>query len=198
MSASGPSGPLVYVNLQHSSCKQLFSVLILIIWLHHANQTSVSWSRSELRVRLAPWNRFKPSSKIFLLTLLLWIICVINVLCSSCFCVCSLLPCGQLLGKGWPLGSCMWYLLLLSHVVSWVRCGTWLYRFLIFAAFLTFIIQCFHKRINPGSAWQGLGKKHWFMVICLLDLIWFFTPQSTNFQICRDGSSWVEPVLSKD
>ena len=25
----------------------------------------VSWSTSELRVRLAPWNRFKPSSKIF-------------------------------------------------------------------------------------------------------------------------------------
>ena len=25
----------------------------------------------------------------------------------------------------------------LYHVVSWVRCGTWLYRYLIFAAFLT-------------------------------------------------------------
>ena len=31
--------------------------------------------------------------------LLLWIICVIYVLCLSCFCVCSL-PCGHLLGKG--------------------------------------------------------------------------------------------------
>ena len=29
-------------------------------------------------------------------------------------------------------------------------------------------------------------------------LIWFFTSQSTVFQLCRDGSSWVEPVLSKD
>ena len=28
--------------------------------------------------------------------------------------------------------------LLLSHVVSWVRCGTWLYRYLIIAVFLTF------------------------------------------------------------
>ena len=27
--------------------------------------------------------------------------------------------------------------LLLSHEVSWVRCRTWLYRFLIFASFLT-------------------------------------------------------------
>ena len=30
----------------------------------------------------------------------------------------------------------------------------------------------------------------------LFDLI--FTSQSTIFQLCWDGSSWVEPVLSKD
>ena len=41
-------------------------------------------------------------------------------------------------GKGlasWPY--CIWCFLLLlslSNMVSWVRCGTWLYRFLIFAA----------------------------------------------------------------
>ena len=29
-------------------------------------------------------------------------------------------------------------------------------------------------------------------------LIWFFTSQSTIFQLCWEGSSWVEPVLSKD
>ena len=29
-------------------------------------------------------------------------------------------------------------------------------------------------------------------------LIWLFTSQSTIFQLCRDGSSWVEPVLGKD
>ena len=71
-----------------------------------------------------------------------WIICVIYVLCLSCFRVCSLLPCGHLLGKCWLIGSCLWCLIVflsLSHVVSWVKCGTWLYRFLIFAAFLTFI-----------------------------------------------------------
>ena len=62
-------------------------------------------------------------------------------MCLSRFRVCSLLPCGHLLGKGWPLVSCLWCLIVflsLSHVVSWVRCGTWLYRFLIFAAFLTY------------------------------------------------------------
>ena len=38
--------------------------------------------------------------------------------------------------------SCMWYFIVfssLSHVVSWVMCGAWLYRFLIFAFFFTFI-----------------------------------------------------------
>ena len=59
----------------------------------------------------------------------------------SCFRVCSLLHCGHMLGKDWPLGSCLWCLIVfvsLSHVVSCVRCGTWLYWFLIFATFLTY------------------------------------------------------------
>ena len=29
-------------------------------------------------------------------------------------------------------------------------------------------------------------------------MIWFFTSQSTIVQLCRDRSSWVKPVLSKD
>ena len=35
----------------------------------------------------------------------------------------------------------------------------------------------------------------WFIGVCL---IWFFTSQSAIFQLCQDGSSWAEPVLSKD
>ena len=76
---------------------------------------NVSWSTSQLRARLAPWNWFKPSSKnIFTdrskAVLLLWIICAIYVLCLSCFRVCTLLPFGHLLGKGWPIGFCLWCL----------------------------------------------------------------------------------------
>ena len=59
--------------------------------------------------------------------LLLWILFVIYILCLSCYLVCSLQPCGQLLGKGWSLGSLMCYvffcILSLSHVAC-VRCGT--------------------------------------------------------------------------
>ena len=79
------------------------------------------------------------------MVLLLWIICVIYVLCLSCFRVYSLLPFVHLMGNGWPVALvCDVQLFLsLSHVVSWVRCGAWLYRFLIFAAFLTFIIVAY-------------------------------------------------------
>ena len=48
--------------------------------------------------------------------------------------------CGHLLGKGWPLDSRLWCLIVklsLSPLVSLVRCGAWLYQFLIFALCLT-------------------------------------------------------------
>ena len=63
----------------------------------------------------------------------------------SCICyafvrVSLYVPCGHLLGKGWPLGSRLWWLsvsLLLSHWYPGSGCGTWLYRFLIFAPLFT-------------------------------------------------------------
>ena len=128
---------------------------------------NVPWSTSELRARLAPWNWFKPSSKIFTdrskAVLLLWIICVIYVLYLSCFCVCSLLPCGHLLGKGWPHDSCLWCLIVilsLFYVVSWVSCGTWLYWFMIFVVFLTLICSL--------QVWR-------FLVIFTFCQIWSFS-----------------------
>ena len=85
----------------------------------------VFWSTSELRVRLAPWNRFKPSSKIFY-----WPFqggtSFVDLLCFflSCFCyvfvrVCLYVPCGQLLGKGWPLGSRLWCLTVSLSLSYW-------------------------------------------------------------------------------
>ena len=51
--------------------------------------------------------------------------------------VCASLPCCQL--TSWLLFVMFNCLLSLSHVVSWVRCGTWLHRFMIFATFPTMI-----------------------------------------------------------
>ena len=81
----------------------------------------MSWSTSEIRVRLAPLNRFKPSSKIFYLpfqggTSFVDLLCFCSVLCLLCFVrVCLYVLCGHLLGKGWPLGSLLWCLLWVCH-----------------------------------------------------------------------------------
>ena len=84
----------------------------------------MSWSTSELRVRLALLNRFKPSGKIFY-WLFQGVTSFVDLSCFflSCVCyvfvrVCLYVLCGQLLGKGWPLGSSLWCLtvnLSLSH-----------------------------------------------------------------------------------
>ena len=97
-------------------------------------------------MRLVPSNKFKPFSKIIFTdhskaVLLLWIIFGIYVflfVMLSCLFIASILsPAGKGLTSWLP---CMWcFLMFLSvpHVVSLVRCGTWLYRFLIFAFLLT-------------------------------------------------------------
>ena len=85
----------------------------------------VSWSTSELRVRLARRKTglcpqvkyFTDRSKAVLLS---WIFYVffLSCVCYAFARVCLYMPCGHLLGKGWPLGSCLWYLtlsFLLSH-----------------------------------------------------------------------------------
>ena len=82
---------------------------------------NVFWSTSESRVRLAPWNWFKPSSKIFYWpfqggTSFVDLLCFCSVLCLLCFVrVCLYVLCGHLLGKGWPLGSRLWCLLWVCH-----------------------------------------------------------------------------------
>ena len=71
-------------------------------------------------------------------TSFVFLFCLVFVMLSR---VCLLMLCGHLLGKGWPLGYRLWCLIVcssLSHMVSRVRSGIWLYRFLIFALFPTF------------------------------------------------------------
>ena len=90
----------------------------------HAELIQRGLSTSELRMRLAPWNRFKSSSKIFLLTVpRRYFFCGSFMFFLSCVCyafvhVCLFVPCGHLLGKSWPLGSRLWCItvsLALSH-----------------------------------------------------------------------------------
>ena len=120
----------------------------------------VSWSTSELRVRLAPLNRFKPSSKIFY-----WpfqggvsfvdLLCFCSVLCLLCFVrVCLCVLCGHLLGKGWPLGSRLWCLLWVCHFPIGILGQVWylivsipdLCNLITLLAFKTF-----HSKIDAES-----------------------------------------------
>ena len=106
----------------------------------------MSWSTSELRVRLAPLNRFKPSSKIFywpfqggtsfvdLLCFVLSYVCY--VLCVSVY-MCFVVTCWERADL-LALVCGVFCEFVTFPLVSWVRCGTWLYRFLIFAPLLTF------------------------------------------------------------
>ena len=53
-----------------------------------------------------------------------WFFCGSFMLFLSCFCyafvrVCLLMPCGQLLGKGWPLGSRLWCLIVKLSLSHW-------------------------------------------------------------------------------
>ena len=50
----------------------------------------------------------------------------------------------------------------------------------------------FVNKYTLGTFLNFFGWKCLF--VCL---IWFFTSQSTRFQLCWDCSSWVEPVVSK-
>ena len=103
------------------------------------------WTKGEVG---ALFNRFKPSSKIFY-----WpfqggnsfedLLCF-SVFCLQCLCarlfICALWsPAGK--------GLTSWLSFAVSNcefvtfpLVSWVRCGTWLYRLLIFAPLLSFKI----------------------------------------------------------
>ena len=90
----------------------------------HANQISMcfdphlnlGWGWCHETGLSSPVKYFTDCSKV---ALLLWIIYVFrSCVCYAFVCVCLIVPCGHLLGKGWPLGSRLWSLtvsLLLSH-----------------------------------------------------------------------------------
>ena len=130
-----------HMHLVHLSPRDHF------IWLHDKPNIYVSWSTSELRVRLAPLNRFKPSSKIFYWpfqggTSFVDLLCFCSVLCLLCLCasvyMCFVVTCWERADL-LALVCGVFCEFVTFPLVSWVRCGTWLYRFLIFAPLLTFI-----------------------------------------------------------
>ena len=64
-----------------------------------------------------PVKYFTDRSKAVLLLLIIWVISVL--FCYAFMHVCLLMPCGNLLGKRWPLGSRLWCLIVTLSLSHW-------------------------------------------------------------------------------
>ena len=98
-------------------------------------------------VRLTPWNWFKPPSKNILYWPFQGGVSFVDHFCYIYFFMFVMLFCLFIAALWSPVRkrltswlSCVF--LSLFCVVSWVRCGTWLYRCLIFASLLTLNQTC--------------------------------------------------------
>ena len=153
----------------------------------------MSWSTSELRARLVRLNRFKPSSKIFCWpfqggTSFVDLLCFCFVLCLLFLCasvyMCFVVTCWEgadLLAL--VCGVCCEFVTF--PLVSWVRCGTWLYRFLIFAPLLTLTLYLIETPFNVSAnradpdqaalvraAWSGSTLFAYGYIIYLIHSRW--------------------------
>ena len=113
----------------------------------------------------ALWNRFKPSSKIFLLTVPIGASFVdhlcyfyLVLLCFRALLFIDVLwsPAGKRLTSwlSFVMSNCE---VVTFTLVSWVRCGVWLYRYLIFVLFLTLL-----KDTTQGRRW---GSNPRFLIL---------------------------------
>ena len=142
----------------------------------------MSWSTSELRVRLAPLNRFKPSSKIFywpfqggtsfvdLYVFVLYCVCYVFVR------VWLYVLCGHLLGKGWPLGSRLWCLLWVGHFPIGILGQVW--YLIVSIPDLCTLTYLEHRQIVKLylKRWQVLPRQTTYQFLYLTVLIshsWF-------------------------
>ena len=156
----------------------------------------VSWSTSELRVRLAPLNRFKPSSKIFYWpfqggTSFVDLLCFCSVLCLLCFVrVCLYVLCGHLLWKCWPLGSRLWCLLWVCHFPIGILGQVW-YLIVSIPDLCTITYFCYFLHIGLLASWcqtvilgtdfSILPSHSWWIPI----LLWCFYTCFGNNTFCN-------------
>ena len=105
------------------------------------------------------------------------LLCVFSLLCLLCLCA-RLFICALWSPAGKGLNS--WLSFVVSNckfvtfpLVSWIRCGTWLYRFLIFAPLLTlknthgFARAPLTALISCKNKWDFVGMKIPFRYPCL-------------------------------
>ena len=136
------------------------------------------WTKGEVG---APLNRFKPSSKIFY-----WPFqggaSFVDHLCYFCLVLLCfharlLMPCGHLLGKGWPLRSRLWCLIVTLSLSHWYpRSGvvldciySWsLPSFLLSSKSKLKFVGSVHAKIKPGLKIPSCAKWFYFLLFMLL------------------------------
>ena len=74
----------------------------------------------------------------------------------------------------------------------WRKISAYWSCIVIFLAEVCFV--CSGEASHRDIRFEHIDNAFWFCFVCLFDLI-LYVP-STIFQLYRDGSSWVEPVLS--
>ena len=88
-------------------------------------------------------------------------------LCYICARMCFVVTCWEradLLAFVCDLSNCEF---VTFPLVSWVGCGTLLYRFLIFASLLSLCLICFRARLFIDALWSPVGKglTSWFSFV---------------------------------
>ena len=132
------------------------------------------WTKGEVG---ALWSRFLPSSKIFLLTVprrCFFYRSFMLFLPGFCYAFVRLFIYALWSPAGWGLTS--WLSCVISNwevvtfpLVCLVRCGAWLYRFLIFAIFLTFEDLCTHNakiHAELDSSYQNTSTMTYCATLC--------------------------------
>ena len=151
---------------------------------------------------------------------LLWIIYVSSVLfCYAFMQVSLLMPCGHLLGKGWPLGFRLWCLIVtlsLSHLYlgsgvvldcidSW-----YLPSFLLFCALFicTFSLKCNHTCMRQLQVAGSKSKSNHSLIFLSVQVwginemrrrmgfptMWYVRPAKPQISL-RIRAVWSEPLL---
>ena len=149
------------------------------------------WTKGEVGT---PWNQFKPSSKMFYwpfqgLTSFVDHLCylwLVFVMLLHLFIAALWSPAGKGL-TSWLLFVMLIVILLLSHLVSCDRCGTWLYPFLILAVFLTllYIRKLFYYRSTSWHFW--LLSYEWVRAEFFYLLIYWIGFQIFKFRVGGGG-----------
>ena len=148
------------------------------------------------------FSRFKHSSKIFYwpsnAVLLLWIINVISVLFLLCF------RARLFIDALWPpagKGLTFWFSFVMSNceivtfpLVSWVRCGAWLYWCLIFALFLLILVYFFYLTSDLNDF--AHVKEHSLIIYTIGTKIskWVWSGNTTITNRRQPHGTWGRPL----